>query len=136
MELTSRDRERLQGVHPDLFKVVFAAAARATVSFMVIEGVRTLAKQKEYFAAGKSRTMRSRHLDGHAVDLCPLVDLDGDGDKELSWNSADFIPLAEGMKEAASKLGVPIEWGGDWFSFHDAPHFQLPWAAYPGLGSK
>ncbi|MBO0346023.1 peptidoglycan-binding protein [Roseibium sp. CAU 1637] len=39
------------------------------------------------------------------------------------------------MKQAADELGVPVEWGGDWRSFFDGPHFQLPWPAYPGTSN-
>ncbi|MGE0830221.1 MAG: M15 family metallopeptidase, partial [Hyphomonadaceae bacterium] len=35
------------------------------------------------------------------------------------------------MKAAASSLAVPLEWGGDWASFRDGPHYQLPWEEYP-----
>lgn len=130
-ELSARDVSRLTGVNRDLVRVVNRAASICPIKFMVVEGVRTLAKQREYFAAGKSKTMKSRHLDGHAVDLAPIVDTDGDGDLELSWNLKDFKPIAAAMKQAAKELKIPIEWGGDWKSFVDAPHFQLPWASYP-----
>ena len=131
MKMSDRDHARLIGVNPKLFAVVAYAYSICAVQPMVIEGVRTLATQKAYFAAGKSKTMRSRHLDGHAVDLAPLIDLDGDGDLELSWNARDFVPLASAMKAASLALKIPIEWGGDWLTFHDAPHFQLPWESYP-----
>ena len=130
-ELSARDVSRLTGVNRDLVRVVNRAASICPIKFMVVEGVRTIAKQREYFLAGKSKTLRSRHLDGHAVDLAPIVDTDGDGDLELSWNLKDFKPIAAAMKQAAKELNVGIEWGGDWKSFVDAPHFQLPWAAYP-----
>lgn len=129
--LSARDVSRLIGVHPDMVRVVNRAAAICSIKFMVVEGIRTLAKQREYFAKGKSKTMRSRHLNGHAVDLAPIVDTDGDGDLELSWAMKDFKPIAVAMKQAAKELKIPIEWGGDWKSFVDAPHFQLPWATYP-----
>lgn len=129
--LTSRDVSRLLGVHPDLVRVVNRAASLSPGTFIVVEGLRTLAKQREYFAAGKSKTMKSRHLDGHAVDLAPMVDTDGDGDLELSWAMKDFKPIIAAMKQAAKELNIPIEAGADWKSFVDAPHFQLPWAAYP-----
>lgn len=129
--LSARDKTRLAGVHPDLVRVVNRAADLSNTHFIVVEGLRTLAKQREYFAAGKSKTMRSRHLTGHAVDLAPMVDLDGDGDLDLSWAMKDFKPIAVAMKAAAAELKVPIEWGGDWKTFLDAPHFQLPWASYP-----
>lgn len=131
MNLTPRDQQRLAGVHPDLIAIVQRAASITAVDFMVIEGVRTLAKQKEYFAAGKSKTMKSRHLTGHAVDLAPLLDLDGDGDIELSWASKDFLPISYAMRDAAVALKMSVEWGGLWKTFHDAPHFELPWAIYP-----
>ena len=131
MILTARDNTRMAGLHPDLIAIVRHAAGTAGINFMVIEGLRTIEKQREYFAAGKSKTMRSRHLTGHAIDIAPLIDLDNDGDLDLSWRASDFEPLALAMKSAARYLGLPIEWGGDWKSFHDAPHFQLPWEFYP-----
>ena len=127
--LTARDTKRLEGVHPDLVKVVELASSRTT--FMVVQGLRTLEEQKKLFALGKTKTMKSRHLTGHAVDLAPLVDLDGDGDKELSWNPDHFAAISLAMKKAAAELKVPIEWGGNWHSFVDMPHFQLPWKEYP-----
>lgn len=141
MTITSRDTQRLTGVHSDLIRVVKRAAETPALNFMVLEGVRTLAKQREYFAAGKSKTMNSRHLPksaagqaglvSHAVDLAPLVDLDGDGDIELSWDAKHFKPIAAAMKTAALELRVPIIWGGDWISFRDSPHFELDRKVYP-----
>ena len=129
--LSARDVQRLTGVHPDLVRVVNRAATMTTIPFMVVEGLRTLAKQREYFAAGKSKTMKSRHLDGHAVDLAPLVDLDNDGDLDVSWNAKDFKPIMAAMEQAAFELHIPLELGGKWRGFVDMPHFQLPWAQYP-----
>jgi peptidoglycan L-alanyl-D-glutamate endopeptidase CwlK len=127
--LTPRDKERLKGVHPDLVRIVERATERA--KFMVVQGLRTPAEQKKLFALGKSRTLKSRHLTGHAVDLAPLVDLDGDGDTELSWNPDHFWPIAEAMKGAAEYLKVPLVWGGNWTSFIDMPHFELDRKDYP-----
>ncbi len=129
--LSQRDRSRLFGVHPDLVRVVEHASGICTSEFIVVEGLRTLEKQREYFQAGKSKTMRSRHLTGHAVDLAPMVDTDHDGDLELSWSMKDFLPLHEAMEAAGREVNVRIEWGGDWTSFIDAPHWQLPWETYP-----
>lgn len=139
--LSQKSRARLSGVHPDLVRVVERAIEVTSMDFMVIEGVRTLEKQREYFRAGKSRTMNSRHLPraakgqahpvSHAVDLTPMLDLDGDGVLDVSWRPRDFKPIAIAMKEAAAKLGVPIVWGGDWKSFVDMPHFELDRRAYP-----
>lgn len=130
-QLSRRSIERLAGVHPDLVRVVRGAILHSKVDFTVVEGLRTLARQREYFDLGKTRTMRSRHLTGHAVDLVPLVDLDGDRDLEASWERAHFFPVVDAMRASAAAAGVLIEWGGDWKDFVDMPHWQLPWSKYP-----
>lgn len=123
--LSARSRGRLQGVHRDLVGVVERAIETSLVDFSVVEGVRSLATQRRYFELGKSKTMNSRHLTGHAVDLAPWI-----GDT-ISWEPRDFAPVARAMKEAARASGIPLEWGGDWTTFVDMPHFQLPRAQYP-----
>ncbi len=137
--LPPKSRAKLADVHPELCRVVERAAELC--DFIVVEGSRTLAKQREYFQAGKSKTMNSRHLlkpaaglkeyVSHAVDLAPLVDLDGDGDKELSWELDHFLPIRAAMETAAAKEGVKIVWGGSWKSFVDAPHWELDRTMYP-----
>jgi peptidoglycan L-alanyl-D-glutamate endopeptidase CwlK len=139
--LPQKSIDRLIGVHPALVAVVMAVAATGRVQFVVTEGTRTLARQKELVANGKSKTMRSRHIsDSNACKLSCAVDLaiwvDRDADKvvdadELSWKFPDYKALADVVKEVAKQLGTPIEWGGDWESFKDGPHFQLPWKDFP-----
>lgn len=124
--LSSRSLARLIGVHPDLTRVVHRAIEITEVDFSVVEGVRTLAKQREYFLKGKSQTMRSRHLTGHAVDLAPWLNGTIDWETPAGWTG-----IAVAMKRAAHQVGVPIDWGGDWRTFVDRPHWQLPWGAYP-----
>lgn len=132
-ELSRRDEERLVGVKPQLVQVVRGAALhyKGPGKFIVVEGLRSLARQRELFAAGKSKTMRSRHLNGHAVDLAPMVDVDGDGDLDLTWVRESFYPICDAMRASAAAAGVPLEWGGDWTSFVDMPHWQLPWSNFP-----
>ena len=131
--LLARDILRLQGVHPHLVAIVIAARAR--MPFIVVEGLRTAERQQQMVAEGKSQTMRSRHLTGHAVDLCPWKDRNGNRvveQSEIDWSDIpSFRHVADEMKAAADALGYPIEWGGDWRSFYDGPHFQLPRAEYP-----
>lgn len=135
--LTSRDEERLKGVHPDLVRVVRRAAAempdcpQGGLRFMVVEGLRTRERQAQLLKQGATTTMRSRHLTGHAIDLAPILDTDGDGDVELSWHWPHFHRLAGYIKAAAMAEGVRVEWGGDWREFKDGPHWQLPWQQYP-----
>ena len=121
----SRSLQRLQGVHPDLVRVMNRAIATTTLDFTVLEGLRTLDRQKKLVASGASKTMRSRHLTGHAVDIAPLIE------GKVSWDWPLYHKLALVVKAAAAHEGVRIEWGGDWRSFKDGPHWQLPWRDYP-----
>ncbi len=119
-----RSRKNLIGVHPDLVRVVKRAIEITDIDFTVIEGRRTLARQKRLVAKGASKTMRSRHLTGHAVDIAPYVD------GRIRWDWPLYYPLAEAIKRAAADVGVPVEWGGDW-KWKDGPHWQLPRDGYP-----
>ena len=128
--LSEKSKTKLLGAHPDLRKVIERAATLSPIDFTILEVVRTVARQKELVAKGASQTMKSRHIpsaDGfsHAVDIAPL-----DGG-QVSWAWPMYFKLAPIIKQAAQELGVPIEWGGDWKTFKDGPHWQLPWGAYP-----
>lgn len=126
MKLSAKDRERLKGVHPDLVRVVERAAEITDRPFVILEGRRTLARQKQLLAQGATTTLNSRHLTGHAVDIAPL---DTKGKESFSWPL--YYPLAKIMKQAAKDVGVSIVWGGDWKDFLDGPHWELPWKIYP-----
>jgi len=126
--LSNKSLGRLEGVHPHLAAVVKLAITLTDQDFLVLEGLRTVERQKTLVARGTSQTMNSRHIKaangyGHAVDLGPYP---------LSWDWKYFYPIADAMKLAAKQLGTPLEWGGDWTSFKDGPHFQLPWSTYNG----
>ncbi len=122
--LGAKSLARLEGVHPDLVRVVKRAIEITPVDFTVTEGLRTVERQRALVAAGASQTMKSRHITGHAVDLAALVM------GEVRWDWPLYAKLAGAMKAAAKEVGVPLEWGGDW-KMKDGPHFQLTWAAYP-----
>lgn len=124
-ELGPASRGRLAHVHADLQRVVKRAIALSVIDFRVLEGVRTLARQKALVAAGASRTLNSRHLTGHAVDLGALVN------GRIAWDWPLYAKIAAAMKQAAEEEAVPIVWGGDWPKFRDGPHYELPRAAYP-----
>ena len=124
-KLSRRSLARLEGVHPDLVRVVNLAIELTEVDFGVTEGMRTIEKQREYVARGASKTMNSRHLTGHAVDLVAYVGA------EVRWDWPLYHKIADAMKRAANSLGVPIVWGGDWRSFKDGPHFELDRKSYP-----
>ena len=101
MTLSARSWERLEGVHADLVKVV-ELAALGPVGFVVTEGLRTRERQATLVMAGKSRTMNSRHLTGHAVDLA--VVLPGN---VISWDKEDYKRLSVEVKLAAVQLADP-----------------------------
>ena len=120
--LSFRSRQRLSGVHPDLVAVVKGAIGITKQDFSVLEGIRSVERQRELFKSGASTTMNSRHIAGHAVDLAPYP---------VSWDWEYFYPIADAMKQAAEELDVDLEWGGDWNTFKDGPHFQLSRKSYP-----
>jgi peptidoglycan L-alanyl-D-glutamate endopeptidase CwlK len=124
MALAPRSLKALEGVHPDLVKVV-KRADELGARFHITDGLRTLERQKQLVAAGKSKTMRSRHLTGHAVDF--VVAEPGGG---VSYEHADMAACAAVFKRAAAELGVAIEWGGDWRKFVDTPHIELDRKVY------
>jgi peptidoglycan L-alanyl-D-glutamate endopeptidase CwlK len=120
-----RSKDRMKGLHPDIIRVMERAIADTDLDFTVLEGLRTYERQRVLYRQKATRTMRSRHLTGHAIDVAPLIG------GEVSWDWPLYNRLAKIIKEAAAKEGVPLEWGGDWESFRDGPHWQLPWKEYP-----
>lgn len=131
-KLGKRSEERLVGVDARLVAVVRRAIELSTVDFTVLEGVRTLGRQKELYAQGRTApgkvvtwTMKSKHIDGLAVDLVPFP---------VDWNDSEkFMAIARAMFAAASELGVNIRWGANWDGDdkpfekgeYDSPHFEL-----------
>ena len=138
--LGQRSLDRLKGVHPDLVKVVKRAIEITPVDFTVLEGLRTVERQRTLVAQGASKTMRSRHITGHAVDLAAVID------NQIRWDWALYLRVATSVQQASSELSIPIRWGGTWKllsdtpaitpkvlsrSFPDGPHFELPTKVYP-----
>jgi peptidoglycan LD-endopeptidase CwlK len=129
MKLNTASIAKLRGVHPDLVRVVLRCAEDwkdPDTAFIVTCGTRTLAEQKVLVAKGASKTLRSRHLTGHAVDLAATID------GKVRWDWPLYDRLAKAMKAAAKAEKVPLEWGGDWVTWRDGPHYQLPWKTHPG----
>ena len=111
--LSARSRSRLEGVHPDLSAVVHRAIELTKVDFGVTQGVRTLEQQEANVAAGKSQTMKSKHLiqdDGysHAVDVVAYVGPD------VSWELNVYDDICDAFAQAAREMEVPIKWGAAW----------------------
>lgn len=140
-KLGKRSMDRLTGVHPDLVAVVNRAIARSEVDFTVVEGLRTPERQRQLVKAGASKTMDSRHLTGHAVDLAAWVG------GSVRWDWPLYLKIAEAMRAASAELNTPIRWGGTWGSltdiegpitvavlhksFPDGPHFEIDPKRFP-----
>ncbi|MGP2408650.1 M15 family metallopeptidase [Yersinia sp. 2545 StPb PI] len=123
---SQRSENNLKGVNANLVKVVRRAIEITTVDFTVIEGVRTVERQKELVATGKSQTMNSRHISGNAVDLLPVG---------ADWNDYKcWLPILDAMYRAGKELGVKLRFGISWTDnpndkpakFLDAPHIEIP----------
>ena len=131
--LGKRSLSRLEGVHPDLIRVVERAIRMSVCDFTVLEGVRTIERQQKLFQVGASKIMNSRHLTGHAVDLGAYVD------GTVRWDWPLYYQIANAMKMASLEEDVLVRWGGDWDSdgeyddekWRDGPHFELPRKLYP-----
>lgn len=124
-KLSQRSRDRLEGVHKDLVRVVELAITKTEIDFAVTEGLRSIEKQREFVRIGASKTLSGRHLTGHAVDLAAFIG------KEARWDWPLYDKIAAAMKQAAKELGIKIVWGGDWKKFKDGPHFELCRETYP-----
>ncbi|VVE35420.1 M15 family metallopeptidase [Pandoraea fibrosis] len=123
--LSARSRRNLIGVHPDLVRVVHRAIGQTRVDFCVTEGKRDAARQAVLVRRGVSRTLNSRHLTGHAVDLAAWVD------GTVKWDWPLYEQIANAMRLSAEELGVSLVWGGDWKTLKDGPHFELDRNHYP-----
>lgn len=124
-KFSQRSENNLKGVNADLVKIVRRALQLSPVDFGITEGLRTVERQRQLVDAGKSQTMNSRHISGHAVDVFAYPTSAG------SWEWKYYEQIATAFKQAAKELNIPVEWGGDWKTLKDGPHFQLPHAKYP-----
>ena len=125
MILDSRSLKSLKGVHPDLVAMMHEAAKETPVAFRITEGLRTRERQLALVKAGASKTLESRHLTGHAVDVVCLVN------EEVRWDWPLYDKLAKHIKPVAARLGTRIVWGGDWTTLRDGPHYELDKRFYP-----
>jgi len=146
-KLGKRSEDRLKGVKPQIDEITRRALQLSELDFGVTYGLRTEEEQRALVDAGKSQTMKSRHLTGDAVDVVAYKD------GSVSWEIADYVTIAEAFREASKELNIDIEWGAAWLAplskydsakeamqvyvdtrksqdrrpFIDGPHFQLPW---------
>ena len=117
-KFSAKSKEKLVGVHSDLVLVAETALTYSEIDFSVLEGVRTLATQKKYFASGASHTMESRHLTGHAIDVGAYVG------NTVRWDLGLYYEIAESCRSASLLHKIPIRWGACWERIDD-PHVPL-----------
>ena len=135
-QLSQRSIDSLKGVHPKLIILMGVSIMDSPVDFTVTAGVRTTEQQKALYAQGRTKpgavvtnadgvALKSNHQVkadgcGHAVDLYPYCN----GAVQVN-DVAKLKQVAAHIKDTAKKLGYAVEWGGDWTSIKDYPHFEL-----------
>lgn len=105
---SNRSLKRLQGVDPDLVAVAKRAIQITKVDFGITEGLRSVSRQRELVRAGKSQTMKSKHILGRAVDSVAYID------GQVSWDLSLYDDIADAYAQAGRELGVPLRWGAAW----------------------
>lgn len=118
-KFSKRSLGNLDEVHPALQRVAKRALEISEVDFLITDGHRTVAEQRRFVAQGKSKTMKSKHLEGRAIDYVAWEN------GTFTYNVAKMTAIARAFKQASKELSIPIEWGGDWKNFKDTPHIQL-----------
>lgn len=124
-QFSERSEMNLKGVNHDLIAVCRHALLISPVDFAIVDGLRTKEEEAKHVADGKSQTMNSRHLTGHAVDVMAY-----DGSKP-TWEVPYYLQIMDAMRTASYALGIKIECGGDWKTLRDYGHFQLSRETYP-----
>mgnify|MGYP000604452948 CR=1 FL=1 len=122
--MSDKSRQKMKDVHPLLTQVVETAMSLSVVDFKVTEGVRSLERQAELLADGRSWVKTSKHqVDpvsklGHACDVMALPTPDG------SWDWEYYEQINDAMQAAAKIHNARITWGGGW-AVRDGCHFQI-----------
>lgn len=120
----TRSLSNLVGVHEDLQKVMHQSISTSPYDFTITEGLRSPGRQQRLVDEGKSTTLRSRHLTGHAIDLAVLVN------GKVIWDLKEYQELAIHIMAVAERLEVPMVWGGSWKTLVDAVHYELDRKVY------
>lgn len=123
-KLSQRSRGHLVGVHSDMVNVVSRAIELTPIDFGITEGLRTVERQKKLVASGASKTMNSRHITGHAVDVAAYIG------STVRWDWGLYVQIAEAFQKAAQELNIPVVWGGCWMVINRVPDLDAAVAQY------
>ena len=107
-KLSQRSIERLDGVNEQLLAVVTKAIKTTNIDFGVTCGLRTIEEQRELVKKGVSQTMKSKQIEGNAVDVVAYIG------SRITWELNVYDDIADAFKSAAQDLGVGIRWGAAW----------------------
>jgi len=109
-KLSDRSLGRLEGVDDRLVAVAKYAIGITNVDFGIphLGGLRTMDQQRELFEKKASQTMKSKHLEGIAIDTVAYIG------PRVSWELSLYDDIADAMKEAANDIGVKLRWGAAW----------------------
>ena len=120
----SWNKLNMQEVHPDIRRLMVEAIKDSPLDFTIIETVREMRRQKELLKLGTTKTLKSRHIpECNKSKLCEAVDV---APYPIDWQDKErFRALAAHILKKANQLNIPIEWGGNWKSLVDMPHYQL-----------
>ncbi len=124
--LSRTSNRRKKTCHWKIQLIIDEAILTSPIDFGVADGHRTDAKQLKAFKRGASL------LDGiikkslHQLKPSPAIDLyayiKGKG---AVWTEKELALLAGHILGTANRLKIDLEWGGNWKSFKDFPHYQL-----------
>ena len=117
-KLSKKSRKNMVGIHPILAFAVEMAIKETKQDFTVLEGVRDMVRQREMVANGSSKTLRSYHLNGLAVDLVAYVN------GTVTWEEKYYREIGRAMKAIITRYNLPIEWGFEKWGW-DIPHWQM-----------
>ena len=116
-EFSFKSKERLNTCHEDLIRLFQDMIICTDCS--ILEGHRTMERQKELFKQGKTKTLGSKHLSlpSNAVDVMPYP---------IDWADLEGQHLfATKVYAKAMELGIKVKWGGNFKNFYDAPHWEI-----------
>ena len=117
--------DNFAGVHPDLVHVIMAALEASPFDFGISCGKRTKEQQIALYKSGATRTLHSRHLTGHAVDIFVLKN------GKVTWDFEYYQIVADHILVMSRLMDIPVVWGGSWETFRDGPHYELDRRKYP-----
>lgn len=117
---------KLDDLSPRFRPVAFELLARFTeagLMVMIVDTLRTPQEQATNLANGVSWTLKSKHLTGDAIDVCPYKMYALRGPDKLEWGADDPV----WPKLGAIGMGLGLKWGVIRNGMRvDLGHFQMP----------